>query len=1289
MGHIFEDEFNQNKVTNDQQVLNSEFGVTQSNEFSDSGEMHLHRSAYNSSLNQTVKNTTQVEAESASMAASEGASGVVTAVSGGGVAHALAAGTVSSVVVASSLTITALSVVTGLSVALHNYEFKLNSFIVTSNQLNYSLTITDKEMSEEDYEHWYEENDKEGSAPTAPFVIRIYNNDYDSSQNLFYFEQSGVFSKLTLGQKYNIVVSENRYGGQIIYEDEFVTYENSVFMDFEFYGESDYENGTFDVTMDFVDEKNVFSDFKLDFYQVDVPSETIATFELEKVSGTQSVSFLDENNHPRIELDQEYGYTFSYNDGVSVKEYKSGTAFLFDRYGRTAEFNEFIFDKTANFLDETIEVKLDYVDYLNWYNNFALVLTPHYTEAEQGDDCIIELASTTERQTVSLSEYELDLEYPTYTYALTADYRGNNIVLVEETTPFKFTDNSGAVSEFYEFIFDKTANFLEHTMEVKLDYVDDYNWFDNFLLTLTAHYGDSATTGDGKEDSREIHLAKTTEPQTINLMELDLDLEYPTYTYTLTADRHGINTVLVEEVTAFKFTDNSGAVSEFNGFTFDQTMNWENYTMEFTLDYVDDFGYYDNFVVHMTEMYNDAEVSPSRNFDIQLEKTTEKQTIDVSDLELTVYEVNPRYVYKYYVTCNYRGFNETIVDETPFFELHDNSGYQSDFIGFTFDKKANFLTSTFEVQLDYIDDYDLYSNFELTLMPNDGVNAQFVFDLDKTTSKQTCTIDYEYAHYGFDFDQHFTYKLEAERGSELVTLESSDVEFQFTDISGAISAFNGLEFDGTYSYQTGLATLRLDYQDDFGYFSDFIFTIYNFDDPDEYYEFYLLSTTDEQTIDIGSEEFNVEESWWTYKLTAQHRKEGLVTLAESAEYEEFRWEDPTMVTDPNSVSVTFINNEANYNDRSIWVQLDYRDDYDRYSNFVLTLFGKSTNDADDFSHTLDFELEKTKEPQQIIVDGIDEDAEEYGAYYIDFVKYKLGYNLYWWETTTEDGYDHYLFGDETSYEEISLKNSAVSELYGVDSNFQIFKEGASTADEYYAMWLYLDLVDENHAYSSLHGYWSAKGIGEDEYSEEASVEPMGEMLRSGWQKVIVYPGDNVDLENGGSICDGTEWEFIIQGFYDDPYDDKDEEFISRICTVTCTPTFVEEPDPQVLGIDFSDSFMPIMIDDETHYTLTAFATLSSDNYDRYTDVEIIFESEVDGTIYTYSIDDGMFSNYFDFPVDTPEEGPISPFDMEGVPYTITVRYCTLTDNPLDPDSPIKSDPIEVICCTHRSFSVSV
>ena len=84
MGHIFEDEFNQNKITNDQQVLNSEFGVTQSNEFSDSGEMHLHRSAYNSSLNQTVKNTTQVEAESASMAASEGASGVVTAVSGGG-----------------------------------------------------------------------------------------------------------------------------------------------------------------------------------------------------------------------------------------------------------------------------------------------------------------------------------------------------------------------------------------------------------------------------------------------------------------------------------------------------------------------------------------------------------------------------------------------------------------------------------------------------------------------------------------------------------------------------------------------------------------------------------------------------------------------------------------------------------------------------------------------------------------------------------------------------------------------------------------------------------------------------------------------------------------------------------------------------------------------------------------------------------------------------------------------------------------------------------------------------
>ena len=55
----------------------------------------------------------------------------------------------------------------------------------------------------------------------------------------------------------------------------------------------------------------------------------------------------------------------------------------------------------------------------------------------------------------------------------------------------------------------------------------------------------------------------------------------------------------------------------------------------------------------------------------------------------------------------------------------------------------------------------------------------------------------------------------------------------------------------------------------------------------------------------------------------------------------------------------------------------------------------------------------------------------------------------------------------------------------------------------------------------------------------------------------------------------------------------------------------------------------------------------------------------------------------------PEEGSISVFDLEGVPFTISVRYSTLTDNPLDPDSPIKSEPIEVICCTHRSFTVSV
>ena len=46
--------------------------------------------------------------------------------------------------------------------------------------IRYNLSITDREMNEEDYESYYDQQDG-GEEESLPFVIRIFNNNYNSN----------------------------------------------------------------------------------------------------------------------------------------------------------------------------------------------------------------------------------------------------------------------------------------------------------------------------------------------------------------------------------------------------------------------------------------------------------------------------------------------------------------------------------------------------------------------------------------------------------------------------------------------------------------------------------------------------------------------------------------------------------------------------------------------------------------------------------------------------------------------------------------------------------------------------------------------------------------------------------------------------------------------------------------------------------------------------------------------------------------------------------------------------
>ena len=1135
MGSKFTDEFTNTKENNSELIGKSEYGNVQDNEFSGTGEMRLHKSAYNPNLvKKSTKSVDNIEQGSTTAtggtSASAGSEGV--ALTSSTTASTVAATGVSVVAVASTVAVTSLGVLTGISVALHDYDFKLNSLIISSNQLNYSLSIIDKEMTDSDMEHFYDQFDEKQGESKLPFLIRIYNNSYDSSQELFYYEQSGVFSNLSLGDKYNIVVSENRYGGQVIYEDTFITFKNTAFLDFSFYGDSDFGEGTFDVSMNFVDEKELLDSFKLSLYYPDAPEKTIAEFDLQEINGTQSVSFLDENKRPLIDVTQEYGYSFTYvNDGKLI-EYKSGTVYFYDREGRSSQFNSLIFDKTANFLEQTMVLQLDYIDYFNYYDNFVLELIAHYNE-----------------------------EDPT-----TGQGQG-------------------------------TAN----------------SW----------------------EDSREIELLTTTEPQTISLMEYDINIEEPTFTYVLKADYRGTTTVLVEEAEPFSFADNSGAVSEFYGLEYNQKMSWRDYTMSFRLDYVDDFGRYDNFVVHMTENYDNGEESDSRSFDIPLANTDEVQTVDVSEYEPTVYEVEENYRYQYYLTAEYRGVETTLVSLTAPFELHDDGSSEStdpetwNTSNFIFDKTANYLNNSFEVQLDYVDDFYYYSNFVLTLWPQ-GYNAEFEFALSDTTDVQKLTLD-EQEHFGYSFDYEYTYELTCDYRGVSTSLIKDDSGFTFADNSG----FHSLVFDGSYDYGNSTFDLRLDYEDPNGDFSDFVFRLFDEEDLDQpYCEIPLNPVSTVQTINMETYDINPS-SYYYYSLSCSYQSNTIV-LAHSEE--SFQFHDADMIP---SASITFIDNKINYQTGEMTVQLDIEDKYGFMSDIYITFFGKGSEDADDYSSEFDVYLDNTEEPQVISI------PRDTGETDIDFIHYDLAYNLYWSYSTLEDEDTGSLFN---GYKELELENSLITHFYGAESNYEIYKEtvNAGTEDEYeqYVMWINFNYIDENGCYEDMHPCFQP--VDYQGYLVVADLYYSNDRVPAGWYKYTVGPNSGEVFENGEGICDGEEWLLVVEGWNDeDPYDDQPENNMTKIFTEVCSPTFVDNPTPQVYGIEYSTE----ILGGEGYLDISPlFAGSSSD----FTQMQLILEDESDN-VYTYSI--SVLSPYMGIDLADDDDGSVTEvYDCFNGDHTFTITF---------------------------------
>ncbi len=582
---MIKDEFNNVEVKNESAIEKAEFGRTQKTEFSEQGKVENHSSKKPS----LPKESTSVSETSVTTAAP-----TVTTVASSATASSIAATSTSVVVVATTVAVTAISVVTGISVSLHDYEYKFNSFLVTSDSLSYELLIIDNKNRPDDrpyeeyeeypsYDHPSEKEYKE------PFTIRVYNTDYDYSLSAWLDEPNyGTFTGLKFNEKYRIVLSENRYGGEVLFDEEFTTKKGAGITDFYISSGYNSHTQTIETYVNYVDELDALSDFTLNL----TDGSNKLTLPLNKQNGWQTLDIGDFE----INTSSEYDYTFTYKYNEEVKEHTSGKVVFYDTFSGESKFNGFIFDKTANFINKTFDVQLDFVDDYDVYDNFVL----SFFMDDSALDISIPLEKTTDVQTINAEDNDIALSN-TYTYQLTCLYNGETMIL--DSGEVTFIDNSGAIVEFNGLIFDKTANFDNRTFDVKLDYRDDLDYLYGFEFTLE----DLET-----KQSKTFNLEKTDEVQTLSVNETSGTNEYDEPIYLIDVVEHEMQysfkywnvdqEIIVVDQEIFNFKNS--LVSQF--FDIDTTYDFVSETSDgpfmlpIKFDYDDAAHIYSDFMVTFT-----------------------------------------------------------------------------------------------------------------------------------------------------------------------------------------------------------------------------------------------------------------------------------------------------------------------------------------------------------------------------------------------------------------------------------------------------------------------------------------------------------------------------------------------------------------------------------------------------------------------------------------------------------------------------------------------------------------
>ena len=122
------DEFNKVEITNDKQLKGVEFGKTQKVEFTAKQENEAPEGDLNEKyVGKTIKKETEINVDYINKVPTHATQTVVTSST---TATTAAAATATTAVVASTVAVVAVATATGISIALHDYKFTFEEFVI-------------------------------------------------------------------------------------------------------------------------------------------------------------------------------------------------------------------------------------------------------------------------------------------------------------------------------------------------------------------------------------------------------------------------------------------------------------------------------------------------------------------------------------------------------------------------------------------------------------------------------------------------------------------------------------------------------------------------------------------------------------------------------------------------------------------------------------------------------------------------------------------------------------------------------------------------------------------------------------------------------------------------------------------------------------------------------------------------------------------------------------------------------------------------------------------------------